>query len=131
MYSILDLGLLSWQLRDIVFHPKWRETSSVLFIISERVWARIRGAHRTVVFNLSTVAPLASSSLLRQHVGAEFGEWLVEMGRFDHAAVKRLVLCVLLPVYRSGGKLPTETVLHVPAGQDKNTKGQPVGRVPL
>ena len=70
---------------------------------SERVWARIRGAHRTVVFNLSTVAPLASSSLLRQHVGAEFGEWLVEMGRFDHAAVKRLVLCVLLPVYRSGG----------------------------
>jgi hypothetical protein len=50
------------------------------------------------------------------------------MGRIDHAAVKRLVLCVLLPVYRSGGKLPTETVLHVSTGQDKNTKGQPVGR---
>ena len=60
-------------------------------------------AHRAVVINLSTVAPSASSSLLRQHVGAELGEWLVEMGRFDHAAVKRLVLCVLLPVYRSGG----------------------------
>jgi len=50
------------------------------------------------------------------------------MGRIDHAAVKRPVLCVLLPVYRSGGKLPTETVLHVSTGQDENTKGQPVGR---
>ena len=39
--------------------------------------ARIRGAHRTVVFNLSTVAPLASSSLLRQHVGADLvNGWL-------------------------------------------------------
>ena len=71
-------------------------------------------AHRAVVvFNLSTVAPSASSSLLRQHVGAELGEWLVEMGRIDHAAVKRPVLCVLLPVYRSGGKLPTETVFSL------------------
>ena len=70
-------------------------------------------AHRAVVINLCTVAPSASSSLLRQHVGAELGEWLVEMGRIDHAAVKRLVLCVLLPVYRSGGKLPTESVFSM------------------
>ncbi len=35
------------------------------------------------------------------------------MGRIDHAAVKRLVLCVLLPVYRSGVKLPTESVFSM------------------
>ena len=37
MYSILDWRLLSWQVRDIVFHPNWRETASSFIIAAESV----------------------------------------------------------------------------------------------
>ena len=79
MYSILDLGLIVVATARHCFPSKVAGNVICSFHhrCSERVWARIRGAHRTVVFNLSTVAPLASSSLLRQHVGADLvNGWL-------------------------------------------------------